>query len=606
MMAGEPPAAQQQQAMPGPAALQAGKGGELVQLPLPNPEPFKTQDGKSGWKLKIPGGRPLATPAVADGVLYVGGGFGSHEFYALDAKTGKAVWTCRTGDDGPTAAVVVEGCVAYNTESCTLIVHDSRTGKILWHKWLGDPLMSQPAVANGRLFMAYPKADAAEGRTHHLAAFELRTGKVLWDYAIAAEIISAPVVEGDSVFVATVDGTLWHFDAKTGKLLWQEKRNVTSAPRIADGKVYVSQRAVKTIELETKEGGKAKKSKSQYTVEGFNVADATTGKFAYDEPQASLKAAYLLTLDMARGVEMGNIPVAVAAARANQANAGGIDMPVEVVALGEGAAADVRKIAKLRGELAKSRPSEDLDAVTRDAQKATDLAKALDAVREKLEKTEKPEAKAKAEAIGKAAADIRATAEKTKEAALAAQNAKSLQGAIQKESEMAKVSDASVGFAAAPEAGNLPAAIGNIGQTTVKAVWAFQGSRPLLFGSRCIAVTGDQFRSVEAATGKVAWESKIDSKADATRPATPPALAGGKCYLGTADGRVLCVDPETGKTLWEAKVGGRILFEPAVVDGRVYVATEDGMLICLETGDPAATGWAMWGGSARHNGSEER
>ena len=30
----------------------------------------------------------------------------------------------------------------------------------------------------------------------------------------------------------------------------------------------------------------------------------------------------------------------------------------------------------------------------------------------------------------------------------------------------------------------------------------------------------------------------------------------------------------TGKTLWESKVGGRILFEPAVVGGRVYVATD--------------------------------
>jgi hypothetical protein len=61
-----------------------------------------------------------------------------------------------TSDDGPTAAVVEDGCVAFNTESCTVIVADALTGKLLWQEWLGDPLMSQPAIAKGKLFMAHP------------------------------------------------------------------------------------------------------------------------------------------------------------------------------------------------------------------------------------------------------------------------------------------------------------------------------------------------------------------------------------------------------------------------------------------------------------------
>ncbi len=49
------------------------------------PAAFKTADGKVGWVVKIPGDRPLATPAYANGLLFVGGGYGSHEFYAFDA-----------------------------------------------------------------------------------------------------------------------------------------------------------------------------------------------------------------------------------------------------------------------------------------------------------------------------------------------------------------------------------------------------------------------------------------------------------------------------------------------------------------------------------------
>jgi hypothetical protein len=48
-----------------------------IQLPQDMPElaprEYHTKDGRVGWALKIPGGRPIATPAYADGLLFVGG-----------------------------------------------------------------------------------------------------------------------------------------------------------------------------------------------------------------------------------------------------------------------------------------------------------------------------------------------------------------------------------------------------------------------------------------------------------------------------------------------------------------------------------------------------
>src|SRR5437773_7164579 len=120
------------------------------------PGAFRTSDGREGWVVRIPGGRPIATPAYADGLLFVGGGYGSKEFYAFDANTGALRWKISTQDDGPTAAVVESGCVAFNTESCTVMVVEARTGRVLWKEWLGDPLMSQPAIADHRLFIGFP------------------------------------------------------------------------------------------------------------------------------------------------------------------------------------------------------------------------------------------------------------------------------------------------------------------------------------------------------------------------------------------------------------------------------------------------------------------
>ncbi|MCD4733441.1 PQQ-binding-like beta-propeller repeat protein, partial [bacterium] len=53
-------------------------------------ESFTTEEGLEGWRVEVPGGRALATPAIGEGLVYIGGGFGSYEFYAFDANNGEA------------------------------------------------------------------------------------------------------------------------------------------------------------------------------------------------------------------------------------------------------------------------------------------------------------------------------------------------------------------------------------------------------------------------------------------------------------------------------------------------------------------------------------
>src|SRR5437867_645891 len=71
---------------------------KALKVSLPSPArdleatSFTTGAGKGGWVLRIPGARPIATPAYADGMLCAGGGYGSHEFYAVDSDTGKVIW----------------------------------------------------------------------------------------------------------------------------------------------------------------------------------------------------------------------------------------------------------------------------------------------------------------------------------------------------------------------------------------------------------------------------------------------------------------------------------------------------------------------------------
>lgn len=286
------------------------------------PQAFTTRDGRSGWAIRIPGNRPIATPAYADGKIFVGGGYGSHEFYAFDATTGKKVWQMTTADDGPTAAVVEDGCVAFNTESCTVIIADAKTGKVIWQEWLGDPLMSQPAIAKGRLYIAYPggnprpvnnnaEANAvpgapanapangaaapqqapakagpatggvavgpATGRGHRLLCADLKTGRHIWEQDITGDVISAPVVEGDQVFFTCFDGTSFALNCADGSIAWKKHNAGTSAPLVANGQVLLAQRQEVGKEIE----------------EGVQRLDLKKGDAQEATPLAAGKAEYL-------------------------------------------------------------------------------------------------------------------------------------------------------------------------------------------------------------------------------------------------------------------------------------------------------------------------
>src|SRR6266403_2006307 len=251
---------------------------------------FGTSDGKSGWALRLPGGRPIATPAYADGMLFVGGGYGSHEFYAVDAETGKIIWQIQTGDDGPTAAVVADGLVAFNTESCTLIVVDERRGRLVWQEWLGDPLMSQPAIDKGVLYMAHPAATgrpqkpvefhprpASPGGSHRLLAADLKTGRHIWEQEISGDVITAPVISDGTVYFTTFDGNSYALNAADGSVVWVKASAATSAPVIANGQLY---------ETRKKHAGKE-------TVEGLARVNAKEGNARDKELIAKSKAEYL-------------------------------------------------------------------------------------------------------------------------------------------------------------------------------------------------------------------------------------------------------------------------------------------------------------------------
>lgn len=243
------------------------------------PQDLDLKSGRKGWKVQIPGGRPLATIAYEDGLVFVGGGYGSYEFYAFHAKTGELAWMFKTGDDGPTAAVVKNGYVVFNTESCIIYVLKSKTGEKVWEKWLGDPLMSQPAVDDKYVYMAYPGNDGQ----HHLACMTLTEGTEVWDVTIAGDLISAPILDKKSVYITCFDGTVYRYNSADGDLVWSQKKNATCAPMIYNDKIFVTLR-----EQEKSTDDSVKQ------FEGLATMDNRDGKQLQDKIWARREAPYLV------------------------------------------------------------------------------------------------------------------------------------------------------------------------------------------------------------------------------------------------------------------------------------------------------------------------
>ncbi|MFZ9856292.1 MAG: PQQ-binding-like beta-propeller repeat protein [Limisphaerales bacterium] len=69
---------------------------------------------------------------------------------------------------------------------------------------------------------------------------------------------------------------------------------------------------------------------------------------------------------------------------------------------------------------------------------------------------------------------------------------------------------------------------------------------------------------------------------------TTPAVYGGKVYLLRHRGEVVCLDPETGRTLWTGslpKSASPFYASPAIAGGVLHAAREDGVVFSARVGD---------------------
>src|SRR5690606_22438550 len=98
-----------------------------------------------------------ASPAILDGVLYVGAGNGV--FYALDTLDGHVLWLKRLTDSAIYASAAVDDGRAYvfGLDGHLVALDIDNNGEILWEFEMGSPAYSSPVLLEDVLYVVGEK-----------------------------------------------------------------------------------------------------------------------------------------------------------------------------------------------------------------------------------------------------------------------------------------------------------------------------------------------------------------------------------------------------------------------------------------------------------------
>jgi outer membrane protein assembly factor BamB len=165
------------------------------------------------------GGAVTSSPAVVDGVVYVGSN--DTYVYALDASTGDEIWSYQIG------------------------------GQFGW-----NGTYSSPAVTNGVVYIG--------ANDFNIYALNATTGDKIWNFTVFGYVYSSPAVVDGVVYVGGTDSFVYALNATTESLTWEERliwattvglynttegwviHGITSSPAVVDGVVYIGSAANNT------------------------------------------------------------------------------------------------------------------------------------------------------------------------------------------------------------------------------------------------------------------------------------------------------------------------------------------------------------------------
>jgi outer membrane protein assembly factor BamB len=174
-------------------------------------------DGRLRWKFTT-GNVVHASPAIAGGSVYIGSW--DRYFYAIDSRSGALRWKFATGDDrkiynqvGIAGSAAVSGNLVYfGCRDSKFYALDARTGRLAWsHDEHGSWVIASPAVDRDVVYYT-----TSDGRSFR--ALDAGTGRELFSVPYGAFAFSSPAIAGEIAYFGTFDGRLYAVNTATGRI----------------------------------------------------------------------------------------------------------------------------------------------------------------------------------------------------------------------------------------------------------------------------------------------------------------------------------------------------------------------------------------------------
>ena len=188
------------------------------------------------WRYRT-GGFVVNSPAVSDGVVYVGSD--DNHVYALDAETGGLVWRFETGGVIRSTPTVTGGVVYVGSNDNHVYALDAESGDLLWKHDTGDWVQYSPVASGGIVYLG---AMADGGYRVH--ALDAASGEQVWvapvPYPYGAEF--SVTVAGGRLYAPSEFGEFHAMDASTGELVWSFSAGMgaESPPTVIEEVAYLT------------------------------------------------------------------------------------------------------------------------------------------------------------------------------------------------------------------------------------------------------------------------------------------------------------------------------------------------------------------------------
>ena len=198
--------------------------------------PGPIQPGAVKWKFKTDAA-VVSSPAIADGVVYVGSADGN--LYAIDQESGAQKWKIDTGEPIVSSPAVANGLVYFVGSDGALYAVVAASGGPKWRFATGgerrfeaknlhgltpaaqampDPMdhfLSSPAVFNNRVYFG-----SSDGKVY---ALDAATGVLQWSFATGDVVHASPTIANNTIYIGSWDSYFYAIDAESGQEKWRFK-----------------------------------------------------------------------------------------------------------------------------------------------------------------------------------------------------------------------------------------------------------------------------------------------------------------------------------------------------------------------------------------------